>query len=505
MDLYGALGIADRIQIGFDLPLVLLQTADNDLPLEAGEEFGVGNLRLVPQVQLFSTDGRPGVDLAFLVDLSLPTGDSGGFQGESFRAEPRVAVDVRTNGGTRVGVNLGYAIREDREVRNLEVRDHLTWSLAADIPIGETILHFVPEIAGELSATAGDRGAEETPIEAFFSGRLFPGDIAMLDFGMGIGAVRGYGVPDWRVFAGVTFSPRDDDRDNDGYKDSEDGCPDDPEDFDDFEDADGCSDPDNDQDGIPDRRDDCPDEPEDFDDFEDENGCPDPDNDQDGILDVVDECPDDPEDIDGFEDQNGCPDPDNDRDAILDADDDCPDDPEDVDGWEDMNGCPDPDNDFDGLLDIDDECMNEPEDFDGFEDEDGCPEDGGGLVQLTCASIEIREAVHFETDSDVIEERSYDLLDQVASVLHAASYVRLVMVEGHTDARGSEEHNLDLSQRRAASVRTYLLAAGVEAARLLSEGYGEMQPVASNEDREGRSLNRRVDFIVVEQDTVCAD
>ena len=98
---------------------------------------------------------------------------------------------------------------------------------------------------------------------------------------------------------------------------------------------------DRDYDGIYDEDDSCPDEPEDFDGFEDEDGCPDTDNDQDGILDDDDACPTDPEDIDGFEDEDGCPDPDNDQDRILDVDDACPNEPETINGNEDQDGCPD--------------------------------------------------------------------------------------------------------------------------------------------------------------------
>ena len=98
------------------------------------------------------------------------------------------------------------------------------------------------------------------------------------------------------------------DRDGDGYVDPEDGCPDEPEDFDDFEDEDGCPDVDDDRDGILDVDDQCRLEPEDRDGFEDEDGCPDPDNDGDGFLDPNDDCPDEAEIINGNEDQDGCPD-----------------------------------------------------------------------------------------------------------------------------------------------------------------------------------------------------
>ena len=126
----------------------------------------------------------------------------------------------------------------------------------------------------------------------------------------------GFNTPEWRGIIGFIFEPSIGDRDGDGYKDDVDQCPDDPEDFDGFEDEDGCPDPDNDKDGILDGDDECPLVPEDYDGDADEDGCPegdDGDRDGDGIPDSIDQCPDDPEDLDGFEDKDGCPDPDNDK------------------------------------------------------------------------------------------------------------------------------------------------------------------------------------------------
>ncbi|HEY1553027.1 MAG TPA: OmpA family protein [Kofleriaceae bacterium] len=98
------------------------------------------------------------------------------------------------------------------------------------------------------------------------------------------------------------------DSDGDGIPDDVDKCPNEPEDKDGFQDADGCPDPDNDNDGIPDKDDKCPNEPEDKDGFQDADGCPDPDNDQDGIPDTQDKCPDQPETKNGYQDADGCPD-----------------------------------------------------------------------------------------------------------------------------------------------------------------------------------------------------
>jgi OOP family OmpA-OmpF porin len=98
---------------------------------------------------------------------------------------------------------------------------------------------------------------------------------------------------------------------------------------------------DTDKDDIPDDVDKCPNDPEDKDGFQDADGCPDPDNDNDGIPDVTDKCPNDAEDKDGFQDADGCPDLDNDNDGIPDATDKCPNEPETKNGYQDADGCPD--------------------------------------------------------------------------------------------------------------------------------------------------------------------
>ncbi len=116
--------------------------------------------------------------------------------------------------------------------------------------------------------------------------------------------------PDPRLTLGITWrsSFTLGDRDQDGVPNDKDACPDEAEDFDGFEDDDGCPELDNDGDGIPDRDDLAPDLPEDFDGFEDEDGRPDNDNDGDGIPDARDACPNEPEDFDGDRDLDGCPD-----------------------------------------------------------------------------------------------------------------------------------------------------------------------------------------------------
>ncbi|OIP31853.1 MAG: hypothetical protein AUK47_21690 [Deltaproteobacteria bacterium CG2_30_63_29] len=268
---------------------------------------------------------------------------------------------------------------------------------------------------------------------------------------------------------------------------------------------------DRDGDGYLDEVDQCPDQPEDFDGDRDEDGCPDIelDKDGDGILDNDDRCPLDPEDFDGFEDIEGCPDADNDKDKICDPwvaekglldkfecklSDQCPDDPEDMDGFQDEDGCPDIDNDNDKIPDVADTCPNDPEDYDNDEDSDGCPEERT-LIVLKKDKIELKEPVYFATNKTKVLPRSEPLLDEIASLLSSNPTIT-VRIEGHTDSEGKNKSNQKLSDGRANSVRTELISRGIDASRMVAVGYGEDRPIDTNDTKEGRANNRRVDFVI---------
>jgi outer membrane protein OmpA-like peptidoglycan-associated protein len=246
---------------------------------------------------------------------------------------------------------------------------------------------------------------------------------------------------------------------------------------------------DRDGDGLTDDVDKCPDEPEDKDGFQDEDGCPDPDNDFDGIPDKDDKCPLEPEDKDGFQDEDGCPDPDNDGDGLSDKVDQCPNEPEDKDGFEDDDGCPDPDNDKDGVLDADDKCPTE-----AGVPPDGCPKKYK-LVVVTEKKIEIKQTVYFDFNKATIKPVSFPLLDEVAQALKDNPKIK-VEVQGHTDSVGDDNFNLKLSQKRAESVRNYLIKKGISSDRMEPKGYGENVPIADNRTKEGRDQNRRVEFVI---------
>lgn len=101
----------------------------------------------------------------------------------------------------------------------------------------------------------------------------------------------------------------------------------------------------------------------------------------------------------------------------------------------------------------------------------------------------------FEVNSAIVDSDGRGTLEDVGAVL--SQYPKTaVVVQGHTDATGSEEHNQALSERRATSVSNYLIGRGIDADRLAAIGYGEGYPVASNDSESGRQQNRRVDILL---------
>ena len=252
---------------------------------------------------------------------------------------------------------------------------------------------------------------------------------------------------------------------------------------------------DRDGDGYMDPVDSCPDDPENFNDFQDPDGCPDdPDTDGDGLVDSIDSCVLEPEDKDNYLDEDGCPELDNDLDTLADGGDKCPLEPEDPDGYEDQDGCPDPDNDKDTVLDVKDQCPNEI----GSTDKEplGCPAKPA-LVVVTDCEVKITQQIHFEFNKDRIRPESFPVLDAVVEVLQKNPDIK-IEVQGHTDNKGSAKYNKDLSNRRAASVRKYLVAHGISNDRLTSMGYGFDRPLVDNSTEQNRALNRRVQFVRTE-------
>jgi outer membrane protein OmpA-like peptidoglycan-associated protein len=257
---------------------------------------------------------------------------------------------------------------------------------------------------------------------------------------------------------------------------------------------------DSDGDGIPDKLDVDPHHAEDFDNFEDYDGRPDPDNDQDGILDGDDLEPNKAEDIDGFKDADGAPDPDNDGDGILDVNDKLPGTDaavaagiitaEDFDGFQDEDGAPDFDNDSDGIADSLDNCPNEAETFNDYQDEDGCPDE---KPEVDVGQSIVLEGVNFASGSADLTANSERILEKVATDMHKYPEIE-IEIRGYTDNTGSYQGNIRISQRRADTVKQFLVRQGIAPYRIITKGFGPENPIAPNETREGRAKNRRIEF-----------
>ncbi|HSK04295.1 MAG TPA: OmpA family protein, partial [Kofleriaceae bacterium] len=478
---------------------------------------GLGNAGLHLKTRLLRPTRAPYIGAGVIASVYLPTASPADrFLGDS-KAVPQLmgVIDKELAGGRlRLALNAGVRLRGATSFTDTgdmgAPATNQTIAASAELPVGVGIAYGLApgrfDLVGEVfgAVPLGD-STNYQPLEALGGVKLYLARSSFLSLGAGRGLAPGKGgSPDARAFIGIVFEPNIGDRDGDGIKDDIDRCPNEPEDRDRFEDEDGCPDPDNDRDGLLDEDDRCPNEPEDFDGFEDEDGCPEGnpnDRDGDGILDHLDKCPDDPEDFDGFEDEDGCPELDNDRDKILDADDLCPLVPEDFDGFEDEDGCPDLDNDGDGIADKDDRCPNEPETYNNVDDKDGCPDknDPRAVIIENDGSIDILRPINFEYDKAKIKRDSYYILDAIAAALQGNSTIQLLEIAGHTDERGDDAYNLDLSDRRAAAVLRYLTEKGVDPKRLESQGYGETRPKDPRSTPAAYAKNRRVEFVILKK------
>ena len=185
---------------------------------------------------------------------------------------------------------------------------------------------------------------------------------------------------------------------------------------------------------------------------------------------------------------------DRDGDGILDVEDACPDLPGEASDDPEKHGCPPPsDSDGDGIFDDVDACPKVKGLPNDNPKKHGCPK-----ARVERGKIEILERVEFATDSARILPESDAILNAVLKVINEHPEFTKISVEGHTDSRGNNAYNMALSGRRAAAVVKWLTSRGLVASRLQFTGFGEEQPIDTNDTDEGRQNNRRVEFKIVE-------
>ena len=476
-----SLGLADRLVLFIDMPYhFMIKEGDGVTALPAPDGMkhsNLGDLYFGGRFNFFGTREdvfQIGAQATMTINTASLASSRQTFAGQA-DTKPylggwfELLLNFNAGDYVRIPIQAGYKLGPERLVGSPTtqyfVGNEFTYGGGVLIMLGDDQFMISGEVFGRTAAnsTVDFWTKNQTPVEVLGGFKWLPDFGFTLGVGGSAGVTAGYGAPDWRVFAMLGYTMPEDKK---------------------APDADG--------DGIPDELDKCPNEAEDFDDFQDEDGCPDLDNDGDGILDVDDKCPNEPEDMDGFEDEDGCPDPDNDGDDILDVDDQCPNDA----GTLENNGCPDPDRDGDGVPDRVDNCPDDP----GTVENQGCQEKQ--LVVIGVGQLEILEKVYFKSGSAKLQKRSWALLDNVAAVLIAHPEIKKIRVEGHSDKTGSLKFNMILSKKRANTVVRYLVGRGqVTKSRLVAQGFGPKKPLVPDaKTKQEQAMNRRVEFHIVTKD-----
>ena len=442
--LQASLGLFRVVDVGASLPIALSQSAERYAWSGDPGGAGVGDLRLLARAAVLRRARQPGLGLATLVELTIPTATGTRLMGEpSVTVTPWLLLDWRTASGLLAALRVGYLVRPAGRFEDLRFDDEVRAGLGAELPLGGRHLSALAELTGGVGLGGASSAQRRLPLEAAGAVRWRSPAGVTVTVGAGSGLSEGYGAPSARVFVALALGP---------------GRPS------------GEVEPE----ALPPRVLAAGAEP--------------------GPIAAPAVAPvrlSDTAFDRAVDDQ-----PDADRDGLVPPADACPAEPEDADGFADTDGCPDPDNDGDGVADVEDRCQGEAEVVNGVDDGDGCADQGPASVTVTPEQIHLGQRLQFATGSAEVQPESQDVLAQVAAVLKATPSIRYVRVDGHTDDVGDREQNVDLSLRRAERVVAILVGHGVEASRLEAKGFGPTVPLASNDTDEGRAANRRVEFTV---------
>ncbi len=470
--------LAERLRLSLNMPVLLMQTGTSNVvagqTLTADHGAAAGDLRIGADLRLFGTYGDP-ITAAIGGQFYAPSGKQDSYAGDgAARFAPRVLLAGEL-GPFVYAARLEVMFRKDhtRFDGNIE-GDNGFFALAAGLKADHLVIG--PELSGSTVLRKDALEKTTTSVEVLLGAHYQAGD-CKLGAGFGPGLTRGVGTPDSRFVASLEWAPQPDE-----------AKPAEPVPV-------AALDPDRDHDGIDNEHDACPDvagvpssDPK-------KNGCKVADRDQDQVPDDVDACPDEAGEATGDPKTNGCPPPkDADKDGIPDDVDACPAEPGVATQDPKTNGCPKPkDTDSDGVTDAQDACPEVAGPKTDDPKTNGCP-----AAHIEQNEIRILEPVKFAKNSDQILAESEPVLTSVTEVLQAHAEITKLEVRGHTDSRGGAGANLQLSKRRAASVRKWLIAHGIAEARLSSNGFGQTKPIDTNDTEDGRRNNRRVEFRITE-------
>lgn len=283
MDALFQLGLGGRFALTAEVPFTPFQTGAPGALADGGASLdgaALGDVRLSGRVRLLgdASDGTAtradGPGLAGMLTVTLPTAQGVGFHGTDLPEIDVVAIADFHILNLGIGASLGARIRPEKVL--LAGQRHgseLHWGLGIALP-----LPIYPDLVAllEFRGSTGFTGRYNTPTEVDLGLRFRLGAFH-LGMAGGLGFPhRAVGAPSVRAIFSIQYAPEHSDQDLDGVPDGDDDCPLLPEDFDGFEDEDGCMDPDNDNDLIPDVDDQCPSETAEEGRDEDEDGCTDP-------------------------------------------------------------------------------------------------------------------------------------------------------------------------------------------------------------------------------------
>ena len=468
-----AMGLWKFAQLGAQLPVYI------DKGLEGGTPGGIGDTRVLPKLGWRWELEKISVGASTLLAVAFPSGKKSSYTGEGqVTFEPRIALDLDFGRFRLIG-NGGALVKDGESRYGLGRGKELFGGLGGDLSIPREggVLHILAEF--NVATQAHDFFSHQaTPVEALAGFRYrFDNGISLMG-AVGTSLTGAAASPNVRMLLGLGVVPapvgtrerREAEReaaekkwapvdtDGDGLKDFEDFCKEEAEDYDNFEDDDGCPDEDNDKDGVPDVEDMCPNQKE-SPDAEDRDGCPAVDTDRDGIPDSADQCRQRPEDKDGFRDEDGCPDLDDDGDAVPDSKDQCPKLPESAQRGAVYDGCPD-----------------------SFKLE------GNRLVLTARFEFAPRKAR--------LTAWSKWVLTDVATAMKTRPEWTELRIKVHTSGKGNAGRNQKLSEERAMLIIKTLVDFGVAPDRLVATGVGDSEPVDSPKTAEGRENNERVELTI---------
>ncbi len=452
-------GFFDRLQLGVSMPVVLTQQISGNAAAVAP-----GDLRVDARVRLFGLPRRGTSRIALAATLLVPTGDGGAYAGDgSVGVVPRFIFELTSTRDFVFAANVGVAIRPGWE-------NQFIARLGLTIPVAARVL-----ITGEANfeTLISDPIANGALSLELLAGVHYvnPNGLA-LGLAAGPRVLDGESAADVRVVGLVGYAPQPTegyapprDSDSDGIVDVDDRCP---------------------QEAMGERPDPV------------RRGCPARDSDHDGMRDDLDACPTEAPGDDPDPNRAGCPRDrrfdDGDGDGVPDREDVCPVESAGAHPDAARRGCPDPDIDHDDISNEHDACPEDRGPATNDAATNGCPR-----VFVTADHVVIQQQPRFATNRAVILPESMSLLMEVAQVLEAHPELLRVEIQGHTDDRGRQELNGQLSQRRAQSIRDYLVTRGIAAERLVARGYADTRPLVDNATDEGRARNRRVEFLVTER------